>query len=228
MEHFVTLERAIACPRASVAVAADTAAQVLASAGYRRGLGFGPTQSYVRAYRPTWAVALAVLLTVPTVGLGLLLLLVRTKDHCNVVIEDGPYGVVALVSGRVPASLPAALEAASGDYPQAQASMHPQQPPPMLLSPSAGGFEGTPQQSAILRPDTPVPGLFPPPSRPGEGQRYGPPPDQQYGGQGYPAAPYDQQYARPYGQQPFPPGAPSPAQQPYGDPQKSDRSHVVL
>src|SRR5512141_2051009 len=157
VEHFVTLERAIACPRASVAVAADTAAQVLTSSGYRRGLGFGPTQSYVRAYRSTWAVALAVILAVPTLGLGLLLLLVRTKDHCNVVIEDGPYGVVALVSGRVPASLPAALEAASGDQSPTQSLQQSQQPPPMLLAPSSGGggFEGTPPQ-AILRPATPV------------------------------------------------------------------------
>jgi len=215
VEHYVTLERAIACPRASVAVAADTAAQLLTSAGYRRGLGFGPTQSYVRSYRPTWAVAMAVLLAVPTVGLGLLLLLVRTKDHCNVVIEDGPYGVVALVSGRVPASLPGALEAASGSYPESQGhGGQPQQPPPMLLAPSGGsgsGFEGTPPRSAILRPSTPVPGLAPGQGAPGQyGDPYGRP---QYGPpQGQPQ--YGQYAQPPQGQPQY--GQPQP---PYGQPQ---------
>jgi hypothetical protein len=178
VEQFVTLERAIACPHASVAVAADTAAQVLTSAGYRRGLGFGPTQSYVRAYRPMWATVLAFVLAVPTVGLGLLLLLVKAKDHCNVVIEDGPYGVVALVSGRVPASLPAHLEAASGgNYPDPGYPQQPQQPSHMLLSPSqGGGYEAGPQQSSILRPAFPphgsqgsqAPQGSPPPHAPAE------------------------------------------------------------
>jgi hypothetical protein len=173
VEHYVTLERAISCPRASAAVAADTAAQLLTSAGYRRGLGFGPTQSYVRAYRPAWA-----------------LFLVRVKDHCNVVIEDGPYGVVALVSGRVPATFPAQLEAASGTYPEQSAQGAGgqfQQPPPMLLAPSNGRYEGSQpqQQPAILRPATPVPGLFPqPPPDPG----YQPAPGQ-LPGYAIPAAP---------------------------------------
>ena len=221
MEHFVTLERAIACPRASVAVAADTAAQVLSSAGYRRGLGFGPTQSYVRAYRPTWALVLAVVLAVPTVGVGLLLLLVRTKDHCNVVIEDGPYGVVALVSGRVPASLPAALEAATGTYPESQGhNGQSSQPPPMLLAPSAGGggYEGTPPRSAILRPATPVPGVHPEQGSPqgvngqqyGNPQQYGGPP--QYGGQPQ----YGQQYGQPRYGQPPPYAQPQQGQPQYG------------
>src|SRR5664279_3091955 len=139
VEHFVTLERAIVCPQATVNSAAETAAHVLGQAGYRRGLGFGPTASYVRPYRPTWAVIVAILGALPTVGLSLLLFLYRTKDHCNVVIEDGQYGVVALVSGRIPVSLPAHLEASVGNPHQAQQSMqgHPSQmPPPMMLSPS--------------------------------------------------------------------------------------------
>ena len=45
MQQFVTLERAIACPQATVASAAETAAHALGQAGYRRGLGFGPTLS---------------------------------------------------------------------------------------------------------------------------------------------------------------------------------------
>ena len=162
MEHYVTLERAIACPRASVAVAAETAAQVLHAAGYRRGLGFGPTASYVRAYRPAWVVALAVIAAIPTLGLALLLLRYRAKDHCNVVIEDGPYGVVALVSGRVPAGLPAALENATGQFvePQQYAGGYaqPQQPPPMLLSPTSGqGGAPSHTPQAILRPATSLP-----------------------------------------------------------------------
>jgi hypothetical protein len=168
VEHFVTIERAIACPRASVAVAADTAAQVLGAAGYRRGLGLGPTASYVRAHRPRWAVVLAVLGSVPTLGLSLLLLRVRAKDHCNVVLEDGPYGVVALVSGRVPANLPAALENASGQYVEQPAGGYPQQPPQaMLLSPS-GGVDVAPSHGpqAILRPATPVPGMGVGPGQP--------------------------------------------------------------
>ncbi|MDQ1288134.1 MAG: hypothetical protein QG622_1699 [Actinomycetota bacterium] len=158
MEHFVTIERAIACPRASVAVAAETAAQVLGAAGYRRGLGLGPTASYVRAYRPSWVVTVALFAAVPTLGLSLLLLKYRIKDHCNIVIEDGPYGVVALVSGRVPDTLPEALESASGQYVEEQYGGGGQQPPPMLLSP-APGQEGSPSHTpqAILRPATPVP-----------------------------------------------------------------------
>lgn len=163
MEHFVTIERAIACPRASVAVAAETAAQVLTGAGYRRGLGFGPTSSYVRARRPFWTVVLAVLGAIPTLGLTLFLLRIRTKDHCNVVIEESPYGVVALVSGRVPVGLPAALEAASGQHVASQQHGvgYAQPPsPPVLLAPSAGP-DGAPSHGpqAILRPATPVPGV---------------------------------------------------------------------
>jgi hypothetical protein len=175
VEQFVTLERAIACPQATVNSAAETAAHVLGQAGYRRGLGFGPTASYVRSYRPTWAVIVAILAALPTVGLSLLLFLYRTKDHCNVVIEDGQYGVVALVSGRIPASLPAQLEASIGNR-QAQQSVHghsPQMPPPMMLSPSGSHHQEPgyfPQ--AILRPATPVPPLpvaespFPPAGSP--------------------------------------------------------------
>lgn len=167
MEHFVTIERAIACPRASMAAAADAAAQVLGAAGYRRGLGLGPTASYVRAYRPRWAVNLAVLGSVPTLGLSLFLLRVRAKDHCNIVIEDGPYGVVALVSGRVPAALPAALENASAQHVEQPAGGYPQQPPAMLLSPSAG-VDAVPAHGpqAILRPATPVQGAGVGPGQP--------------------------------------------------------------
>jgi len=202
VDHYVTLERAIPCPRASVAVAADTASRVLTAAGYRRGLGFGPTQSYVRTYRPTWAVALGILL-IPAFGLGLLLFLVRSRDHCNVVIEDGPYGVVALVSGRVPASLPGELEAASGAYPApAGHGDQSQQPPPMLLTPSGGPFDGAPQQSSILRPATPVPGVFP-----GSPQHPGAPQQPQQAG-AYGGGPYGGPYgAEPYG------GWPGPSQQ---------------
>jgi hypothetical protein len=168
VEHFVTLERAIACPQASAAVAAETAAQVLTSAGYRRGLGFGPTASYVRTYRPLWLVVVARVGAVFTLGLTLLLLRYHKKDHCNVVIEDGPYGVVALVSGRVPATLPTALEAASGQYVQ---PLEPdgsyQEPPPMLLTPPAGQ-ENSPSHTpqAILRPATPVPPMNQAPGSP--------------------------------------------------------------
>jgi hypothetical protein len=177
VEHFVTLERAIACPQATVHSAAETAAHVLGQAGYRRGLGFGPTASYVRSYRPTWAVIVAILGALPTVGLSLLLFLYRTKDHCNVVIEDGQYGVVALVSGRIPVSLPTHLEASVGQQPQPgqqSAAGHPSQmPPPMVLSPS-GSHRHEPAFSpqAILRPATPVPPMpvadspFPPAGSP--------------------------------------------------------------
>jgi hypothetical protein len=177
VKHFVTLERAIACPQATVHSAAETAAHVLAQAGYRRGLGFGPTASYVRSYRPTWAVIVAILGAVPTVGLSLLLFLYRTKDHCNVVIEDGQYGVVALVSGRIPVSLPAHLEASVGrqhqQAPQPMQGHSSQMPPPMMLSPS-GSHHHEPAFSpqAILRPATPVPPLpmaespFPPAGSP--------------------------------------------------------------
>lgn len=198
MEHFVTLERAIACPQASATVAAETAAHVLTSAGYRRGLGFGPTASYVRAYRPVWAVVLAVIGAIPTVGLSLLLLRVRSRDHCNVVIEDGgSYGVVALVSGRVPANLPTALESASGQYVQPSEPGGFQDPPPMLLAPPPGQ-ESSPSHTpqAILRPATPVPpmnqagdlGRLPPEADAGYGasrQHPAPPPDL------YPASSFD-------------------------------------
>lgn len=199
MEHFVTIERAIACPRASVTVAAETAAQVLTAAGYRRGLGLGPTASYVRAYRPAWITALGYLL-VPVFGLGFLLLKYRMKDHCNVVIEDGPYGVVALVSGRVPDMLPAALEAASGQYiePQQYGGGHQQQPPPMLLSPTPGQ-DGSPSHTpqAILRPATPIS----PMDAQGQYPGYGPggypergtpvPPGPPAGGAPYPSPSFD-------------------------------------
>jgi hypothetical protein len=207
VEHFVTIERAIACPRASVAVAAETAAQVLGAAGYRRGLGFGPTASYVRSYRPGWAVALAFLGAIPTLGLALLLLRVRSKDHCNVVIEDGPYGVVALVSGRVPADLPAALENASGQYVEQQSGgyQQQQQPQAMLLSPSAGVDVG-PSPQAILRPSAPGDGQ----QRPGyAGPPAGYPQPQAPSFDPYPVPQYNQppgQYNQPPGQYNQPPG----------------------
>jgi hypothetical protein len=176
VEHFVTLERAIACPQATVNSAAETAAHVLGQAGYRRGLGFGPTASYVRSHRPTWAVIVAILGALPTVGLSLFLFFYRTKDHCNVVIEDGQYGVVALVSGRIPVSLPGQLEASVGQQHPAPAQAQgqsPRMPPPMVLSPS-GSHQHQPAFSpqAILRPATPVPPLpvagspFPPAGSP--------------------------------------------------------------
>jgi hypothetical protein len=201
VEQFVTIERAIACPRASVVVAAETAAQVLTAAGYRRGLGLGLTASYVRAYRPPWAVTVAVLAAVPTLGLSLLLLRYRIKDHCNIVIEDGPYGVVALVSGRVPDTLPEALESASGQYVEDEHGGSSPQPPPMLLSPLPGQ-EGAPSHTpqAILRPATPVP-----PSDAGPG--YG------FGRQGTPppgASPYSGPSFDPF---PAPSGTPAPPEE---------------
>jgi diadenosine tetraphosphatase ApaH/serine/threonine PP2A family protein phosphatase len=224
VEHFVTLERAIACPNATVAGAAETAAQVLVQAGYRRGLGFGPTSSYVRARRPTWALVLAVVGAIPTLGLALLLLLVKTKDHCNVVIEDGPYGVVALVSGRVPASLPAALEAADEHYlggvPEAPHGGP--MPPPMLLTPDGGEQMGEQFHSpqAILRPAVqspsppdggspfPVPGAY----ASNAGQQGG---DGPFGSYGRPPMHSPVQARHPRQAEPFPmPGVQPPLPQP--------------
>lgn len=65
-----------------------------------------------RSYRPTWALVLTVL-TAPIVGLGLLFLLVKRTESCDVVIVDGPTSAVVTITGRLlPTTLTAVKEAA--------------------------------------------------------------------------------------------------------------------
>jgi hypothetical protein len=72
----------------------------------------GPERNRLaRSYRPTWAV-IAAILTAPVFGLGLLFLLVKRTESCDVSVVDGPTSAVMTMNGRLLATTRSTLERA--------------------------------------------------------------------------------------------------------------------
>jgi hypothetical protein len=84
----------------------------LESGGYRVTGRTAATVTVTRRRRPRWAVTLAVVLALPTAGVGLLLLRLRREELGILVLEDTVLGTRLQLSGDLPADLPGALSAA--------------------------------------------------------------------------------------------------------------------
>lgn len=87
---------------------------------YRASPPSGNTYQFVRSNRPRWATVLACVTAAPTLGGGLLLLLVRRSEVCTVSLSRGPSGAVVTVNGRILSShleaLRSALSEPRADY----------------------------------------------------------------------------------------------------------------
>lgn len=137
----LVIERSIRCLGLRASDVLEQAPQFLEDAGYFRDRREDVWTVYSRRYTPRWAVVLGFVLAVPTVGISLLLLLVRHRDECKLLVEDGPQGVVVHVQGMVTPAVAGSFERLSGTAGRA--------PDAMGL---AGFAFGSPEASAPARP----------------------------------------------------------------------------
>lgn len=124
-----------------------------------RGGPLGPVAfQYVRTYRPTWALVLAIV-TAPFLGLGLLLLFVRRTESCSISVVTSSRGVLVTVAGHL---LPGRLERlqaiAEGDH-----ALHPS-PTEGAAAPSSPGRAGGPSMVPAFG-AAPAAAIDPPPAR---------------------------------------------------------------
>lgn len=103
-----------------------------------------------RSFHPNWAIVLTVL-TAPLVGLGLLFLLIKRTESCDVVVVDGPTSAVLTVTGRLLPTTAATLQEVSqrdprggpratqsDSIPAASTRRSTPAPPPRVAAPPSG------------------------------------------------------------------------------------------
>jgi hypothetical protein len=92
-------------PRTTPQSAEQAVARLLSESGFCGAENVGAARVFVRRVRPRWTIVLASLLALPTLGLGLLLLRVRTTDRCTVIVEPALFGARVHLTGSFPATL---------------------------------------------------------------------------------------------------------------------------